>query len=212
MASDLQIAANRRNAEKSTGPKTEEGKEKSRRNALTHGLTAVHVPLRHEDPNQALAVRERLFEGWQPANEKERIQVEVVIAAYLKLQRIERVEANYFDGVLGANEKNLGIPVAATEHDDFACGIMLGQKDNALSFHTIDRYYRRAHKIYNDAVKLLEAMQKERRKAEQNQPKLASFSKPAQQPATAPKSAPNPAPVLTMAPVTPEPTSPEHQN
>ena len=43
MASDKQIAANRRNAQKSTGPKTLEGKLKCRRNALRHGLTAETV-------------------------------------------------------------------------------------------------------------------------------------------------------------------------
>jgi hypothetical protein len=43
MASDKQIAANRRNAQKSTGPKTTQGKLKSRCNALRHGLTAETV-------------------------------------------------------------------------------------------------------------------------------------------------------------------------
>jgi hypothetical protein len=43
MASDKQIAANRRNAQKSTGPKTPQGKFKSRCNALRHGLTAETV-------------------------------------------------------------------------------------------------------------------------------------------------------------------------
>ena len=43
MASDKQIAANRRNAQKSTGPKTLAGKRKCRRNALRHGLTAETV-------------------------------------------------------------------------------------------------------------------------------------------------------------------------
>ena len=43
MASDAQILANRINAQHSTGPKTAEGKERSKRNALTHGLTATVV-------------------------------------------------------------------------------------------------------------------------------------------------------------------------
>jgi hypothetical protein len=43
MASDKQIAANGLNAQRSTGPKTPQGKLKSRRNALRHGLTAETV-------------------------------------------------------------------------------------------------------------------------------------------------------------------------
>jgi hypothetical protein len=38
-----QIEANRRNARHSTGPSTEEGKRKSRRNAVRHGLTAETI-------------------------------------------------------------------------------------------------------------------------------------------------------------------------
>ena len=39
MASDRQIAANRRNARKSTGPRSGAGKKRARRNAYRHGLT-----------------------------------------------------------------------------------------------------------------------------------------------------------------------------
>ena len=46
MPSDAQIEANRRNARNSTGPRTEAGKERSRRNALRHGLAAEHIPQR----------------------------------------------------------------------------------------------------------------------------------------------------------------------
>ena len=43
MTTFRQIEANRRNAQLSTGPKTEGGKSKSRRNAIRHGLTAETV-------------------------------------------------------------------------------------------------------------------------------------------------------------------------
>ena len=50
MTSLKQIEANRRNALNSTGPKTETGKQQSRRNAVRHGLTAETVVDVLEDP------------------------------------------------------------------------------------------------------------------------------------------------------------------
>lgn len=51
MTSLKQIEANRRNARASTGPKSSEGKARSRRNALRHGLTAETVIDVLEDPD-----------------------------------------------------------------------------------------------------------------------------------------------------------------
>jgi hypothetical protein len=43
MASEKQIAANRKNATKSTGPRTQKGKARSKMNALRHGLAASNL-------------------------------------------------------------------------------------------------------------------------------------------------------------------------
>jgi hypothetical protein len=51
-ASQKQVDANRRNAQKSTGPRTAEGKKKSRGNAMKHGLCAIVIPMPDEDPEE----------------------------------------------------------------------------------------------------------------------------------------------------------------
>src|SRR6266478_4307892 len=61
MATQRQIAANRRNALNSIGPKTEEGKIRSRGNAVTHGLTGAGIVVAEED---AQAMDERR-EAWR---------------------------------------------------------------------------------------------------------------------------------------------------
>src|SRR5208337_3510664 len=43
VATAAQIEANRRNAQRSTGPKTDEGKARVRRNALKHGMAALTI-------------------------------------------------------------------------------------------------------------------------------------------------------------------------
>ena len=50
MASPAQITANRANAQKSTGPRSVEGKSASRFNALQHGIDAASVVIPGEDP------------------------------------------------------------------------------------------------------------------------------------------------------------------
>src|SRR5207302_129915 len=81
---------NARNAQKRTGPKTEEGKAKSRLNALQHGLGAIHVPLPHEDPNELPHILAGLMETYQPANAQEQMLVHNIASAYLRMQRASR--------------------------------------------------------------------------------------------------------------------------
>ena len=89
MISQRKLEANRRNAQKSTGPKTEEGKKKVRLNALTHGLTAQTVVLPHED---AEAYQQRL-DDWtadlQPRTKMERYLVERAVRVSWQLDRAD---------------------------------------------------------------------------------------------------------------------------
>jgi hypothetical protein len=55
MSTFRQIEANRRNARKSTGPVTDEGRQQSRCNAVRHGLTAETVIGALEDAGDYLA-------------------------------------------------------------------------------------------------------------------------------------------------------------
>jgi hypothetical protein len=52
MATTKQIDANRRNARKSTDPRTAAGKAKARMNASKHRLTADYVALANESPDE----------------------------------------------------------------------------------------------------------------------------------------------------------------
>ena len=69
--SNARVEANRRNARKSTGPKTVEGKEKSRRNSLKHGLTGDGIVLLEEDEERLRKEVEEWSETLQPRDEPE---------------------------------------------------------------------------------------------------------------------------------------------
>ena len=60
MASEKQVAANRANAKRSTGPKTVAGKALSRMNAYKHGLTAETNVIGDEDPSEFDRLRAEL--------------------------------------------------------------------------------------------------------------------------------------------------------
>jgi len=96
MTSEGKAEANRRNAQKSTGPKTPEGKRAVRLNALRHGLLSKEVLLPGEDRETLGDLGERLWAELQPVGELENLLVDRVVAAVWRLRRIGRVEAGIF--------------------------------------------------------------------------------------------------------------------
>jgi hypothetical protein len=108
MSSERQIDANRRNAQKSPGPRTEEGKERSRYNAVTHGMTAQFDALPGEEA-EALAGR---IDDWtadlKPRSQLEYDLIEQAARASWQLDRVElaevaRVTANILKATSGEN-------------------------------------------------------------------------------------------------------------
>ena len=96
MASDKQIRANQRNAQRSTGPKTPEDKDAVRLNATKHGLRAQEVLLPGEDGKTLKEVDENLRAELQPLGEMENLLVDGIVAAHWRLRRLRRVEAGIF--------------------------------------------------------------------------------------------------------------------
>jgi len=93
MASLRQIAANRVNAQESTGPKTPEGKARVSKNALKHGFFSKDVVLPEEDPDGEFPqLRESLTEEWQPQSSTEQFLVEALAGAMWKLMRAQRIQ------------------------------------------------------------------------------------------------------------------------
>src|SRR4028119_2184247 len=96
MTSDKQVQANRRNALKSTGPQTPQGKAAVRLNANKHGLRSQEVLLPGEDGEALKDLDENLRAELQPVGEMENLLVDGIIAAHWRLRRLRRVEAGIF--------------------------------------------------------------------------------------------------------------------
>jgi len=70
-ATAVQIEANRANAQLSTGPRTEEGKQRSSQNSLKHGVTAKSDVLPTEDPDPYKRFARALIADLKPQGELE---------------------------------------------------------------------------------------------------------------------------------------------
>src|ERR1700677_1295172 len=119
--SAAKLEANRRNARKSTGPRTEKGKERSRLNAVTYGLRAETLVLLDEDP-QALEGRK---EAWRaslsPRDDVEQSTVDDAVEYAWLRDRARRAQA----ARLATHIANAGVDQAKREADEV---LRLGQK------------------------------------------------------------------------------------
>ena len=97
MTSLKQIEANRRNAQKSTGPATAEGKQRSRCNALRHGLTAETVIGVLESREDYNAFEEAIIAEYDPKSVIERELVARLVSLLWRLRRATAIETGLFE-------------------------------------------------------------------------------------------------------------------
>jgi hypothetical protein len=169
MSTDKQTEANRLNAQKSTGPKTPEGKEKVSQNAVTHGLTAARPILMTEDPDQYDRLRDDIFRQYAPVGTYETSLTERAVNTFWRLQRASTFEIFITDSlIMQARSASDGIGsitdsvllAAAVEHDF--------SKERVLQ--RIQRYELNIERSYFRTVKELRQLQSLR--IQQNEEKL----------------------------------------
>jgi len=93
MTTEKQIAANRENAKKSTGPRTLSGKRKSRRNAVRHGLTAETVIDVIEEAADYEALAAAINADFRPATNFELELIARLISLLWRLRRATAIES-----------------------------------------------------------------------------------------------------------------------
>ncbi|MFN7923383.1 MAG: hypothetical protein U0Q16_24995 [Bryobacteraceae bacterium] len=97
--SEAKIAANRRNATRSTGPRTASGKSRAATNSLKHGVfsRATVIPAIGEENSAYDEFVAALHRHFQPANPVEALLVNDFADAQWRISRVRRAEAGHFD-------------------------------------------------------------------------------------------------------------------
>jgi hypothetical protein len=98
MATDKQIAANRANSKRSTGPKTAAGKKQSSRNAFRHGLSR---PLLEDE--MTMAATNAIVSALSGSSNEQETNATAFARALLELRRIRQVRETMFDVVMSGS-------------------------------------------------------------------------------------------------------------
>jgi hypothetical protein len=222
MATPKQTAANRMNAQKSTGPRTTAGKAVSRFNALKHGIYAVHQIMFDEKPEDLAELSAEYHEHHSPADSDQRFLVDTLVHNEWRLRRTRRVEAELWQT---AHDlfivKNIDTASSCTSGDAFAT-------DSSI-FERLQRVVNSCERAWRRALKELQRLQEVARghalrpeaepvptpepaQPQQPKPTSAKMGSVRNNPKTPPPTAsqPDPAPPFAApnAPASPEETRP----
>jgi hypothetical protein len=154
---------NRENAQNSTGPRTDAGKQRSSLNALRHGLTGQTVVLPSDDLVAYKLHCKGFFDQYQPKNPTEVQLTQTVADLSWRLNRATAIETNLF--TLGITEQpNSGDAENDQVHTAFAMAKAFREQSQAFANLTL--YEHRLSVRHDKALKQLREMQEERRRQE----------------------------------------------
>ena len=166
MTTERQVEANRRNARKSTGPRTDGGKAITRFNALRHGLLSQQVVIPGEDEQAFAQLQESILAEFWPEGALQGELVDQMLAALWRLRRLRKVEAGLF-----VQNFPLDDPVALVarsgepqpEHLTAGLGLaFIRDSNNANAFSKLSRYETTILRSFYAALHELRRIQIER--------------------------------------------------
>jgi len=120
MISDAKILANRLNAQKSTGPRTIEGKAAVSQNAVKHGLLAERDVISSENTADFDLYRRQLLDELSPVSPMESILAERIVTLSWRLKRAGRFQNQAIDAL---NADNKSSPLAKLAQSFFPKGL-----------------------------------------------------------------------------------------
>ena len=99
MATQAKILANRRNAQKSTGPRTPQGKSAVSQNAVKHGLSTRQAVISSEDQAEFDLYRQQFLDELAPETPMESMLAERVVNLSWRLKRASRIQNQTIDAL-----------------------------------------------------------------------------------------------------------------
>ena len=159
-------AVNKANAQKSTGPRTVAGKQRSKLNALRHGLTGQTIVLPTEDHSAYQRHSQSFLDEYRPQGATETQLVQSLLDTSWQLNRAAAVETNLFS--LGITEMEDRIRANHPEAEA-ALAMALAFREHNRAFANIGTYRQRLTRQFERTLLLLRQIQAERRENEERQ-------------------------------------------
>jgi len=159
MATEKQIAANRINAQKSTGPRTEEGKSKTRMNALRDGFTGQVITLSAEDLPIFEKFKSDLIKDLAPKTTMELSLANAIAWDTWRLNHLRAVEMNMY--AIGSNDPDTVIDADDAQiHTAMSAAMTFARESNKFALMSI--YEQRMNRSLHKNLATLRDLQAER--------------------------------------------------